>query len=74
MKRCTEEIKLIYLSASHQQRNRLVLQPCIEIKRGIKLEIKQQITAMTSSNISTELDVKPKALTAFELIYWILQE
>jgi len=75
MKRCTEEItKLIYLSASHQQRNRLGLQPCIEIKQDIKLEIKQQITVMTNSNISTGLAAKHKALTAFELIYWISQE
>jgi hypothetical protein len=44
------------------------------MKRGIKLEIKQQITVMTNSNISTGLDVQRKALTASELIYGTLQE
>jgi hypothetical protein len=38
------------------------------------LEIKQQITLMTNSNISTGLDAQRKALTASELIHGTLQQ
>lgn len=71
---CTKELmKLISLSTSQGQRHRLGLQASIEIKRGIKVKIIQQITVMTTL-MSVEGHVHNKPLKGWELIYETLQK